>query len=130
VSGLVIAAVYTLGVLGILLAVPLRELSLVTGTWDALEALGRQWGSAGGALVLALGVGFLYACVANIVTWSLGVNRVAAAAAAEGACRGRSAGSIPVSRRHTWPSWSWARWPRRSSSATPPSPPVRTTSSG
>jgi len=80
----VIAIVYTLGVLGILLAVPLSRLSLVTGTWDALEVLGRQWGSAGGALVLLLGVGFLYACVANIVTWSLGVNRVAAAAAAEG----------------------------------------------
>jgi amino acid transporter len=81
----VIAAVYTLGVLGILLAVPLGELSLVTGTWDALEVLGRQWGAAGGTLVLLLGVGFLYSCVANIVTWSLGVNRVAAAAAAEGA---------------------------------------------
>jgi amino acid transporter len=84
-SGLVIAAVYTLGVLGILLAVPLGELSLVTGTWDALEVLGRQWGAAGGTLVLLLGVGFLYSCVANIVTWSLGVNRVAAAAAGEGA---------------------------------------------
>ena len=84
-SGLVIAAVYTLGVLGILLAVPLGELSLVTGTWDALEVLGRQWGSAGGAFVTLLGLGFLYACVANIVTWSLGVNRVAASAAAEGA---------------------------------------------
>ena len=47
-SGLVIAVVYTLGVLGILLAVPLEKLSLVTGTWDALEVLGRQWGSAGG----------------------------------------------------------------------------------
>jgi len=85
VSGLVIAAVYTLGVMGILLAVPLGELSIVTGTWDALQVLGRQWGTAGGTLVLLLGIGFLYACVANIVTWSLGVNRLAAAAAAEGA---------------------------------------------
>ena len=84
-SGLVISVVYTLGVLGILLAVPLSELSLLTGTWDALAALGRRWGAAGDALVLVLGIGFLYACVANIVTWSLGVNRVAAAAAAEGA---------------------------------------------
>ena len=83
-SGFVIAVVYTLGVLGILLAVPLEKLSLVTGTWDALEVLGRGWGSAGGILVLLLGVGFLYTCVANIVTWSLGVNRVAAAAANEG----------------------------------------------
>ena len=88
-SGLVIAAVYTLGVLGILLAVPLGELSLVTGTWDALEVLGRQWGAAGDTLVLLLGVGFLYSCVANIVTWSLGVNRVAAAAAGEGALPAR-----------------------------------------
>lgn len=85
VSGLVIAAVYTLGVLGILLAVPLAELSIVTGTWDALAALGRQYGSAGDTLVLLLGIGFLYSCIANIVTWSLGVNRVAAQAAAEGA---------------------------------------------
>ena len=85
VSGVLIAVVYTLGVLGILLAVPLGELSLVTGTWDALVVLGRQWGAAGRTLVLLLGIGFLYACVANIVTWSLGCNRVAAAAAAEGA---------------------------------------------
>jgi glutamate:GABA antiporter len=84
-SGFVISVVYVLGVLGILLAVPLSELSLLTGTWDALEALGRRFGAAGHSLVLLLGIGFLYACVANIVTWSLGVNRVAAAAAQEGA---------------------------------------------
>ena len=32
-----------------------RELSLLTGTWDALVVLGRQWGAAGDALVLLLG---------------------------------------------------------------------------
>jgi len=83
-SGVMIASIYVMGVLGILLAVPVRDLSLVTGTWDALAALGRPWGSAGATLALALGIGFLYACIANIVTWSLGVNRVAAAAAEEG----------------------------------------------
>jgi amino acid transporter len=83
-SGAVISVVYALGALGILLAVPLAELSIVTGTWDALAVLGKQWGAAGDTLVLLLGLGFLYACVGNIVTWSLGVNRVAAAAAAEG----------------------------------------------
>ena len=67
-----------------ILVASLAELSLVTGTWDALVVLGGQ-GAAGRTLVLVLGVGFLYACVANIVTWSLGANRVAAAAAAEGA---------------------------------------------
>jgi glutamate:GABA antiporter len=84
VSGILIAIVYTLGVAGILLAVPLGELSLVTGTWDALKALGPLWGGAGDVMVRILGIGFLYACIANIVTWSLGVNRVAAAAAMEG----------------------------------------------
>ncbi len=83
VSGLLIAIVYTLGVAGILLAVPLKDLSLVTGTWDALRVLGPLWGSAGDLLVRLLGLGFLYACIANIVTWSLGVNRVAATAAME-----------------------------------------------
>jgi amino acid transporter len=84
VSGIVIAAVYALGVAGILLAVPIGKLSIVTGTWDALAVLGRQWGRAGDAAVFLLGLGFLYACIANIVTWSLGANRVAAVAAEEG----------------------------------------------
>jgi amino acid transporter len=80
-SGLIIGVVYMLGSLGILLVVPLEKLSLLTGTWDALALLGQPWGSAGEALTLVLGLGFLYACIANVVTWSLGVNRVAAIAA-------------------------------------------------
>lgn len=83
-SGALISAAYILGVLGILLAIPVGRLSLVTGTWDALVVLGREWGRAADALVFLLGLGFLYACVANIVTWSLGVNRVAATAALDG----------------------------------------------
>jgi glutamate:GABA antiporter len=84
VSGFAISIIYTLGALGILLAVPLHDLSMLTGTWDALAVLGKPWGAAGDTIVLLLGLGFLYACVGNIVTWSLGVNRVAAAAAQEG----------------------------------------------
>ena len=83
-SGLLIAVVYIMGVVGILLAVPLGELSIVTGTWDALRVLGGRWGGGGSVLVYALGLGFLYACISNVVTWSLGVNRVAAEAAREG----------------------------------------------
>ena len=83
-SGFAISVIYALGALGILLAIPLADLSMLTGTWDALAALGKPWGAAGGTIVLLLGIGFLYACVGNIVTWSLGVNRVAAAAAVEG----------------------------------------------
>jgi amino acid transporter len=80
-SGLIICVAYMMGALGILLVVPLEKLSLLTGTWDALAALGPQWGRAGEVLTLTLGLGFLYACIANVVTWSLGVNRVAAIAA-------------------------------------------------
>jgi amino acid transporter len=82
-TGLVVSIVYALGALGILFAVPVTKLSLVSGTWDALEVLGGEFGAAGRGLVLLLGLGFLYACVANIVTWALGANRVAAVAAHE-----------------------------------------------
>jgi amino acid transporter len=83
-SGALVSILYGLGALGILLAVPLENLSVVTGTWDALEILGEEMGAGARWVVLALGIGFLYACIANIVTWSLGANRVAAAAARDG----------------------------------------------
>jgi amino acid transporter len=83
-SGIVVSIVYALGALGILLAVPLADLSIVTGTWDALAILGKPFGATGDAIVFVLGLGFLYACIGNIVTWSLGANRVAQVAAAEG----------------------------------------------
>jgi len=83
-SGALIAVLYSFAIGGILFAVPTGKLSIVTGTWDALSVLGRQWGRAGDTVVFLLGLGFLYACVANVVTWSLGSNRVAAVAAEEG----------------------------------------------
>jgi glutamate:GABA antiporter len=83
-SGVLVSLLYGLGALGILLAVPLESLSVVTGTWDALEILGAELGGGARWVVLVLGVGFLYACVANVVTWSLGANRVAATAARDG----------------------------------------------
>jgi amino acid transporter len=83
-SGALIAILYSFAIGGILFAVPVEKLSIVTGTWDALAVLGKEWGRAGDTVVLLLGIGFLYACVANVVTWSLGANRVAAVAAEEG----------------------------------------------
>jgi amino acid transporter len=83
-SGALIAILYSFAIGGILFAVPLEKLSIVTGTWDALAVLGKEWGRAGDTAVFILGIGFLYACVANVVTWSLGSNRVAAVAAEEG----------------------------------------------
>ncbi len=83
-SGALIAVLYSFAIGGILFAVPIGKLSIVTGTWDALAVLGKEWGRAGDTVVFLLGLGFLYACVANVVTWSLGANRVAAVAAEEG----------------------------------------------
>ncbi len=83
-SGALIAILYSFAIGGILFAVPIEKLSIVTGTWDALAVLGKEWGRAGDTVVFLLGLGFLYACVANVVTWSLGANRVAAVAAEEG----------------------------------------------
>ncbi|HEY2798144.1 MAG TPA: APC family permease [Thermoanaerobaculia bacterium] len=83
-SGALIAVLYSFAIGGILFAVPTGKLSIVTGTWDALAILGKEWGRAGDTVVFLLGLGFLYACVANVVTWSLGANRVAAVAAEEG----------------------------------------------
>jgi amino acid transporter len=83
-SGALIAILYSFASGGILFAVPIENLSIVTGTWDALAILGKEWGRAGDTAVFLLGLGFLYACVANVVTWSLGSNRVAAVAAEEG----------------------------------------------
>jgi len=83
-SGALIAILYSFAIGGILFAVPIGKLSIVTGTWDALAILGKEWGRAGDTVVYLLGIGFLYACVANVVTWSLGANRVAAVAAEEG----------------------------------------------
>lgn len=80
-AGLFVTVLYVSGTLGILLAIPLESLSLVTGTWDALSAFGDVLGYGGRGVVLLLGIGFLFALVGNIVTWSIGTNRVVAAAA-------------------------------------------------
>jgi amino acid transporter len=105
-AGALIGATYALGVFGILWAVPLERLSLVTGTWDALALLGRAWGTAGDAAVLLLGVGFLYACVANVVTYALGANRVLAQAAEEGALP-RSLGRLHPRHRTPYVAFLW-----------------------
>ena len=129
-SGALIAILYSFAIGGILFAVPIGKLSIVTGTWDALAVLGKEWGRAGDTVVFLLGIGFLYACVANVVTWSLGANRVAAVAAEEGVLPARSAGCTPVSRRRTSPSSLWVSSPRDSSSEARSSPAASRTSSG
>lgn len=82
-SGVLIAIFYLLGTLGMLMALPLEQLGLVSGIIDTLRVLFGETGM-GNAAVTVLGVGALYTLLANMVTWTMGANRTAAEAANEG----------------------------------------------
>lgn len=82
-SGALIAVFYLLGTVGILMALPLDELGLISGIIDTLRVLLGETGI-GGALVVVLGVAALYSFLANMVTWTMGANRTADEAAKEG----------------------------------------------
>jgi amino acid transporter len=82
-AGILIAFFYILATIGILLALPLDQLGLVSGIIDTLKAILGDSGI-GGVAVTILGIGALYTFLANMVTWSMGANRTAAEAANEG----------------------------------------------
>ncbi|HEX2980771.1 MAG TPA: APC family permease, partial [Anaerolineaceae bacterium] len=82
-AGILIAAFYLLGTLGMLMALPLEDLGLISGIVDTLRILLGETGF-GGVMVTVLGVGVLYTLLANMVTWTMGANRTAAEASAEG----------------------------------------------
>ncbi|GAP15477.1 amino acid/polyamine/organocation transporter, APC superfamily [Longilinea arvoryzae] len=83
VSGLLIALFYILGTVGMLMALPLEDLGLISGIVDTLKILLGESG-VGGVLVTILGIGALYTFLSNMVTWTMGANRTAAEAAVEG----------------------------------------------
>ncbi|MGB9639417.1 MAG: APC family permease [Anaerolineales bacterium] len=82
-SGLLIAFLYLFATVGMLLALPLDQLGLVSGIVDALKAILGESGIAQ-AMIIILGIGALYTFFANMVTWTMGANRTAAQAADEG----------------------------------------------
>jgi len=82
VSGALIAVFYLLGTVGILMALPLDQLGLVSGIIDTLKILLGGTGF-GEAVVIILGVAALFSFFANMVTWTIGANRTAAEAAKE-----------------------------------------------
>jgi len=82
-AGIVITVFYLLGTVGMLMALPVEELGLVTGIIDTLRVLLGDSGM-GGAAVTILGIGALYTFLTNMVTWTMGANRTAAEAAMEG----------------------------------------------
>lgn len=82
IAGVLIAVFYILGTVGILMALPLDQLGLVSGIIDTLRILLGETGI-GGVFVMVLGIGALYTLLANMVTWTIGANRTAAEAAKE-----------------------------------------------
>jgi glutamate:GABA antiporter len=82
-AGVLIAVFYMLGTIGMLMAIPIEDLGLVSGIIDTLRILLGESG-VGGMLVTILGIGALYSLLTNMVTWTMGANRTAAEAAGEG----------------------------------------------
>ncbi len=82
ISGVLIAVFYLLGTVGMLMAVPLDNLGLVEGIIDTLRIIFGETGL-GGFVVTVLGLAALYTFLANMITWTIGANSVAAEAASE-----------------------------------------------
>ena len=82
-SGLTVIVLYLLGTAAILAAVPAADINLVEGLIDTLRLFLADI-PFGDVLVLALGIGTLFAIFSSGVTWALGSNRAAAEAALEG----------------------------------------------
>lgn len=83
IAGVLIAAFYLLATIGILIALPVDDISLIEGLLDSLHRLFDSY-AWGGAFVLMLGIGALFTFLANMVTWTIGANRSASEAAARG----------------------------------------------
>ncbi|MBQ8717126.1 MAG: APC family permease [Clostridia bacterium] len=77
-GGFIIAFFYLLSAFGIGVAVPVDELSASGGILDSFNLL---LGGNGGIFLTVVGLIFLYTLVANLLSWSLGVNNVACYAA-------------------------------------------------
>jgi amino acid transporter len=79
-SGAAVAALYVLGTVGMLLALPVAQINLTEGLVDSFKAIF----GAGSPFVWILSLGVMATYFGNMVTWALGANKAAAEAAAEG----------------------------------------------
>jgi amino acid transporter len=82
-SGFIIAALYLFATVGILLALSLSKLTLVEGLVEAFKAIFGSKGI-GEVIVYILGIAALYTYITNMTTWTMGANRSAVEAAADG----------------------------------------------
>ena len=83
VAGLAIVAFYLLATFGILVALPVEQIGLIEGVLDTVSKLLGESEFAKIA-TMVIGIGALYTFFANMVTWTLGANRTAQAAATDG----------------------------------------------
>lgn len=81
IGGLVIAAIYMFSAFGIGVAIPTKEISTDSGLIDAFMLL---TGKTGGIFISAVAILFLLTLFGNMISWSTGVNEVAAYAAENG----------------------------------------------
>lgn len=83
VAGLAIVTFYLLATFGILVALPVDQIGLIAGVLDTVSKLFGDSELAKTA-TLIVGIGALYTFFANMVTWTMGANRTAQAAAVDG----------------------------------------------
>lgn len=81
-GGIIIAFFYLFAAFGISVAVPASDLSASSGILDSFKLLLLR---DRGVFITIIGLVFLYTLVANLLSWSLGVNNVACYAAKRGA---------------------------------------------
>lgn len=80
IGGIIIAFVYIFSTFGILSALPVEDVNIVTGVTDAFQMMiVDAFGESANWLYYALSVLVLYTFLANMITWSIGGNRVIAA---------------------------------------------------
>ena len=81
IGGVAIAAIYIFMAFGIGVAIPTDQISTSTGLLDSIQLL---TGHPTGIIVTVVAIAFLLTLFGNMISWSLGVNNVAAYAADNG----------------------------------------------
>jgi len=81
-GGIIIALFYLLSAFGISVAIPTEELTISSGIIESVMLL---TGRTSGIIITLFGLMFLYTLIANLTSWSFGVNYVAKYAAEQNA---------------------------------------------
>jgi len=81
-GGIIIALFYLLSAFGISVAIPTEELTISSGIIESVMLL---TGKTEGFIITIFGLAFLYTLIANLASWSFGVNYVAKYAADQNA---------------------------------------------